>query len=181
MLEMDLPGTDLVLGRVCPNFLDSCPAAFDTAVTHPVQPSAQAQATMVAGAAAEDCAVATVAYYGERCQARAWSYTGAVNQAGQRLIGKLTRAQALHWGEDPAEIAGLAWHSIACGVARAVATQLTKACAADWLQLAPPPAPTLPTTAPVGSYGPVVPLPVVMVHYSVSNAKLPFTVEGHPA
>ena len=121
MLEMDLPGTDLVLGRVCPNFLGSCPAAFDTAVTHPVQPSAQAQATMVAAPCQKHVprcqgeACAKVAYYGERCQARAWSYiafvaetTGAVNQVGQQLIRKLTRAQALHWGEDPAEIAGLA-------------------------------------------------------------------------
>ena len=154
MLEVALPGTDLVPADVfVPTFLDGCPAAFDAAVTHPLQPSAQAPATVVAGAAAEARAVSKVAYYGEHCTARSWTYTafvaettGAVNQAGQRLVRKLTRVQAPHSGEDPAEIAALSWHSIDNAVARAAATQLTKACAQAWVQPAPHPATTLAPT-----------------------------------
>ena len=130
MLEVALPGINLVpAGVFVPTFLDGCPAAFDAAVTHPWHPSAQAPATIVAGAAAEARAVAKVAYYEDHCTARAWTYTafvaettGSVNQAGQRMIRKSTRAQVLHAGEDPAEIATLAWNSIASAVARAVAT-----------------------------------------------------------
>ena len=102
-----------------PTFLDGCPAAFDTAVTHPLHPSAQAPATVVAGAAAEARAVSKLTYYGEHCTARSWTYTafvaettGAVNQAGQRLVRKLTRAQALHSGEDTAEDEEVIWRSL---------------------------------------------------------------------
>ena len=63
---------------------------------------------MVTGAAAEARASAKVAYYESACQARSWSYTafvaettGAVNQAGQRLVRKLIRQEAYRGGWGP--------------------------------------------------------------------------------
>ena len=141
-LEVALPGTNLIPADVfVPTFVDGFPAALDVAVTHPLHPSAQAPATVVTGAAAEARASAKVAYYESACQARSWSYTafvaettGAVNQAGQRLVRKLIRQEALHSGEDPADLSARSWHLVSSAVARAVGSQLVKACAPEWLQ-----------------------------------------------
>ena len=164
MLEVALPGTALVPADVfVPSFFDGETAAVDAAVTHPLHPSAQAhgqssgsaQATVVAGIAAEARANAKVAYYEDKCRVRSWFYytfvaetTGAVNEAGQRLVRRLTRAEAQRSGEDPAEISDRAWHGISSAVARSVAAQLTKACAEGWLQPACAPAPVLPPSQP---------------------------------
>ena len=159
-LEVALPGTNLIPADVfVPTFVDGFPAALDVAVTHPLHPSAQAPATVVTGAAAEARASAKVAYYESACQARSWSYTafvaettGAVNQAGQRLVRKLIRQEALHSGEDPADLTARSWHLVSSAVARAVGSQLVKACAPEWLQpvgpssssvLPPPPGPSV--------------------------------------
>ena len=164
MLEVALPGTELVPADVfVPSFFDGETAAVDAAVTHPLHPSAQAhgqssgsaQATVVASTAAEARANAKVAYYEEKCRLRSWYYytfvaetTGAVNQAGQRLVRRLTRAEAQRSGEDPVEISDRAWHALSSAVARSVAAQLTKACAEGWLQPACAPAPVLPPSQP---------------------------------
>ena len=56
--------------------------------------------------------MAKVAHNEFACQARSWSYTafvaettGAVNQAGQRLVRKLVRQEALLSGNDYMAIA----------------------------------------------------------------------------
>ena len=57
---------------------------------------------MTAGSTAEVRASSKVEYYACACQKRAWAFvalvgetTGAFNQAGERFVRKLTRAQAL--------------------------------------------------------------------------------------
>ena len=80
--------------------------------------------------------------------------TGAVNQAGQRLVRKLLRAEALHSDEDPAELLDSAWHSMVSAVARAVACHLTKACTPEWMQ---PVSDPVPLPAPAGAPLPLGP------------------------
>ena len=141
-LEVALPGSSLIPADVfVPTFVDGFPAAFDVSVTHPLHPSAQAPATVVTGAAAEARASSKVEFNESACRARAWSYTavvsettGAVNQAGQRLVRKLIRQEALLSGDDPADLAATAWHLLSSAVARALGCQLIKACAPEVLQ-----------------------------------------------
>ena len=61
------------------------------------------------------------------------------------------RDQARHSGEDPADLSARSWHLVSSAVARAVGSQLVKACAPEWLQpvgpssssaLPPPPGPS---------------------------------------